>query len=292
MNIKMNNEVTITCCPACNSSNHPEYLQSNGKTVERCKHCGLLFTNPRPSEDAIAKHFQEEYIEDEQRFENDFISLREGSLLREAERIQACFPVGGRLLDVGTASGVFLSYFKDKKDWHVEGVEPSRYAARRAAERWSVPVHQGFLREQSFNDASFNVVASLDTFYFHPEPNRDLAEIARLLQPGGVFAVEIPGLNFRILKNTGLISRLIYGVPARLNAGVHLFFYNRRTLSMMLGKHGFKLIKSWPEQSPVYGSAARRWLNSAYYLTTAALYRLSNGHLNLAPKEFLLYIKK
>lgn len=289
---KKMNEVRLDNCPACNSGDHPKYLESDGKVIERCRQCGLMFTNPQPTEDAIAKHFQEEYIEDLRRFENDFISLREASLQREAERLKAYYPAGARLLDVGTASGVFLSYFDQSKGWRVEGIEPSRYAARRASERWHVRVHQGFLREQGFKDACFDVVTSLDTFCFHPEPNKDLQEIARILQPGGIFAVEIPGLNFRLLKNTGVLSRLIYGVPAQLNPSVHLFFYSRSTLSLMLGKYGFELIRAWPEQSPVYGSGMVRWLNALFYKSSAAIYHLTGGLLNLAPKEFLLYRKK
>jgi hypothetical protein len=103
--------------------------------------------------------------------------------------------------------------------------------------------------------------------------------------------MEIPGLRFRLLKNTGILCRLLYGVPARLNAGVHLFYYSRQTLGRLLGKFGFVEIAHMPEQSPVYGPWYVRLGNALFYGVTAVLYRATGGAMNLAPKEFLIYQK-
>lgn len=275
-------------CPICGPGSARLFIQSNGKDVLRCD-CALLFSSPRPSNGDIRAHFENEYIAGEQRVEVDFVSLREHTLRAESQIVKALNPRGGRLLDIGAASGAFLRCFASDKHWSAEGVEPSHVAARYAKDRVGVNVHRGFLQDQGFPDDSFNVVTSLDSFYFHPDPNGDLEEIARILLPGGMLIMEIPGLRFRLLKNTGLVCRLLYGEKARLNAGLHLYFYSARTLSLLAGKHGFVLERVIPQQGPIYGSSLLRIANRAFFETVRTLYHLTRGRANLVPKELLVF---
>lgn len=277
-------------CPVCNGTQATPYLTSNNHQIVRCNGCNLLMVHPRPSDEQIKKLFEEEYIEDADRVAVDFTEMRLHSLRREASWIKKLLD-GGKLLDLGTASGAFLMQFKGEQTWQVEGVEPSRYGAAAAAAQTGFPVHTGFLRDQNFPATSFDVITSLDAFMFHPDPRADLAEMARILKPGGFLAIEIPGLRFRLLKNSGWLCKLIYGVPARLNAGVHLYYYSRSTLGRLLSQFGFEEVTAKPEQSPLYGPWYAKAANWFYYWLTSAAYRLTGGRLNLAPKEFLVYRK-
>lgn len=277
-------------CPICGEE-YDEFVESNGRKVVRCRGCRVLFVTPRPSTEEIRRLFQDEYIGDEERVMVDFTSMRIDSLKREADRIRELRPMGGRLLDVGTASGAFLTCMSGDLRWQVEGLEPSLYGARAATKITGVPVHVGFLRDQGFPSASFDVLTSLDAFYFHHEPNEDIAEMARILKLGGLLVIEIPGLNFRLLKNTGFLCRLIYGVSARLNAGVHLFYYSRETLGKLVVKHGFEEFAVYAEQSPLYGAWYLRWVAHAYFWFSRGLYSVTAGKINVAPKEFIVYRK-
>ncbi|HDM77737.1 MAG TPA: class I SAM-dependent methyltransferase [Deltaproteobacteria bacterium] len=288
----MGKKENLKRCACCGHKKFRLFIESNGERIVRCEECGLLIVNPRPTQEAIKQLFEEEYISTEDRVKEDFTNYRTSALRREAKRIKRFKPEGGRLLDIGTASGAFLLEFQDNPKWQVEGVEPSRYAAEMAAKLYNLKVHCGFLADQAFPDKHFDVVTSLDAFMFHPEPREDLKEISRILKPGGLFAVEIPGLNFRLLKNSGPLCKLIYGVPARLNAGVHLFYYSRSTMGAMVGQFGFKEIAIFPEQSPVYGNTIVRTLNFLYYVLSGSIYKLTGGQLSIVPKEFIIYRKE
>lgn len=276
-------------CPICQIDDNEPFLVSNNMTVVRCRHCGLLYVNPRLKAEAISRHYREDYISDEKRVEIDFISYRKASLAREAEKIRFLKPEGGQLLDVGAASGEFLRHFADEPKWQVEGVEPSSYAAEYAKEKFGMKVFNGFLIDAQYENNEFDVITSLDTFYFHPDPCRDLSEMARIIKPGGFLAIEIPGLNFRLLKNTGLICRILYREPARLNAMLHLYFYSKHTLTRLVAKYGFSPVAAYAVQSPVYGPPPLRLLNSAYFISSKLIALLSMNKINLVPKEFLIF---
>jgi colanic acid biosynthesis glycosyl transferase WcaI len=280
-----------TDCPICGPVSSSLFQMENGFRIVRCDGCGLLYVNPRLSREELAEHFREEYIADDERAETNFTSFREASLRRECLRLRELLPRGGRLVDVGAASGAFLTCFDGYEEWNVEGIEPSRYAAQYAREKFGLTVHQGFLRDRRYHAASFDVVTCLDTFSYIPDPNGELAEIRRILKPGGFLAVEIPGLRFRLLKNTGIAARILYGAPSRLDPDLHLYYYSGETLSRLVGKHGFSLTASSPEQSPLYGSWAFRLLTESWYRLSAGTYVLTNGRVNVVPKEFLVYRK-
>ncbi len=281
---------TLALCPLCESQNASIYIEDR-YPIEKCDDCEILFVNPRPSSASIRRMFINEYIDNTKRFEEHFISYRKASLTREASAIKNLLPDGGKLLDVGTASGEFLEHFKDADEWDIQGLEPSKFAAQLARKRTGVVVNTGFLDEQDYANEEFDVISSLDAFCLHSYPNKDLADIHRMLKCGGLFVVEIPGLTFRLLKNTGFLAHLIYKKASSLNAGVHLFYFNRKTLTALMIRHGFKLIKAHPEQSPLYGNVFVKFFNSLYYHLSKLIYNTTHGNINLAPKELLIYKK-
>jgi len=277
-------------CPLCCGVDFELYHEDRYPIV-KCHQCDLIFVNPRPSFASIRKMFANEYIDTEARVEEHFVSFRKKSLAREAAILKGLLPGGGSLLDIGTASGEFLENFKQDQHWKITGVEPSKFAAEAARQRTGADIKTGFLDEQDLPDHSFDAITSLDTFCLHSFPDNDLQEMNRLLKPGGLLMIEIPGLNFRLLKNKGLLARLIYGDSKRLNAGVHLFYFNRKTLSAMVVKNGFKPLGAYPEQSPLYGNKLIRLLNDTYFNVSKTLYNASNGVFNIVPKELLIYQK-
>ncbi|MFN9719226.1 MAG: class I SAM-dependent methyltransferase, partial [Planctomycetota bacterium] len=168
-----------------------------------------------PSE--TQEFFRKKQITDPQSTKTAYVDYRRKSLERGAARIRNLVPGGGRLLDVGTASGFFLRQFVDHPGWKTEGVEPSRVSADYARRTFGVTVHDGFLAEQNFPASCFDVVCSLDAFCCHRTPREDMQEFFRILAPGGFLAIEIPGHRFRMLTGSGFLYRTMTGRSLRLN---------------------------------------------------------------------------
>lgn len=280
-----------TICPVCGPEETAAVGECHQHPVVRCAGCGLMFVGECSSVDDTEQFFRTEHVDAEETTELHYVTFRGESLKREAALVRSLVPEGGRLLDVGTASGFFLKEFKGHQNWSVEGVEPSAVSTRYAVEKFGLNVRAGYLKEQNYDDESFDVVTSLDAFNCHREPNEDLANIARILKPGGIFAIEIPGQNYRMLTGSGILCRLLFGVSLRLNAGVNFYFYDTRSLVTMAANAGLELQSSFPEAMPNHGSVAARFARRAYFLLTAGLYRLSRGKVHYAPKEFLIFRK-
>ena len=145
-------------CPICGPAETRRFGESRGYPIVRCSDCGLLYVKTRPAEAAVQQYFRDEYIANEEFAETEMVSYRDGSLAREAHLVQAWKPAGGRLLDIGAASGTFLRQFADAPRWRVEGVEPSHVARRYAKQHFGLELRAGLLHDQHFADNTFDVV--------------------------------------------------------------------------------------------------------------------------------------
>lgn len=250
-----------------------------------------MFVWPTPPAKGIQEYFTQSYIKDVSRAEIDFGYSRSAMLARHAQRIKSIFPNGARLLDVGTASGAFLELLKGK-NWLLEGVEPSAFGSEFAKSRGMATIHQGFVRDLQLPAESFDAITSLDEFCFHDDPNSDFKEFNRLLKPAGVLAMELPNLRFRLLKNTGIFSRLLYGSWVQLNAKEHVFYFSRNSIQTLAARHGFTLVGIFPEQSPLSKCGILRFANHVFFALTRAMYRFGGEGCCLAPKELYLFRKE
>jgi SAM-dependent methyltransferase len=109
-------------------------------------------------------------------------------------------PTGGRLLEVGCGRGVALPVLAERlAPASVTGIDVDAEALEEAARRAAAAglraaLHAADVRALPFEDASFDLVIDFGTCY-HVSGGDDgrgaaLAEIARMLRPGGLFVHE------------------------------------------------------------------------------------------------------
>ena len=106
-------------------------------------------------------------------------------------------PTGGVALDVGSGPGnVTASLARAAgRDGLALGVDISEPMLARAVDAQAGP-NVGFLRADAqqlpFRDATFDAVTSLAVLQLIPNPSATVAEIARVLKPGGRVAIMVP----------------------------------------------------------------------------------------------------
>jgi SAM-dependent methyltransferase len=204
--------------------------------IFRCGRCGLEFWNPAPGfraedvydaayfSDASAGHGYDDYA--------DLESVLRLNFARRLARIPRP-QHSGRLLDIGAAFGFAVSEARNA-GWDASGIEISVAAARRAGCAAPGRVLVANALQTPFASDAFDVVTLWDVLEHLSDPHAAIAEVARLLRPGG-----------RLVLTTGDVSSL----AARLSGArwhlytlpEHLFFFSRRSLRELLEAHGLRV---------------------------------------------------
>lgn len=252
--------------------------------VVRCKNDGLIFLSPRPSVGYL-REFHGRFVRKDNL--QLFDSYRQNILSREAEVIKKLKP-GGNLLDVGCATGTFFENFQSAA-WRLFGVDTAGLGVAQARTKYGADVFCGTLREAEYPSESFDVVTLLDTIYYAPDPRAELIEINRILKPDGLLAVEIPGLNYTLLREKGPICWLMDRKWSRgLANSFHLFYFSPRTIRTLLEGAGFGVIEMIPEQASLGKRGLGHILNETHFRCARWLHKIANGKVSVAGKELYL----
>jgi 2-polyprenyl-3-methyl-5-hydroxy-6-metoxy-1,4-benzoquinol methylase len=195
--------------------------------IVKCRGCGLVYQNPRPSrreiQAAYARLQDEEYLQEQEcRSINAHLSLR---VIKKHIR-------EGRLLDVGCATGFFLN--AARLDFEVHGIEPSQWAASFANQRLRLRVVQGSLEDAHFSNGYFDAMSMVDVIEHMTDPLAALQSAASLLRPGGILYLVTPDIE-------SISARLLRGYWWGLRPA-HLYYFSENTLRSMLKRTGFEVV--------------------------------------------------
>ena len=240
----------------------------------RCPACGCVFHHPMPDMATIAGFYPPSYdIYDEDKrarpltrikravlgHRHGYRHLADGAADRLLARLAAPFvqlapppwTAGGRLLDVGCGNGRFLATMREM-GWTVQGVEFSEDGVR-ACRKAGMPVHHGDLFSAGFADATFDVITVRHVIEHIPQPRPFMAELARILKPGGRLVIETPNSN--ALGRAWLsVNWFANEVPR------HLFLYAPDNLALLTRQQGFEPL------GVRLGTSPKIFLNSLDYI--------------------------
>jgi len=153
----------------------------------------------------------------------------------------------GRLLDVGCGYGRLL-YLAREAGWDAQGLELSSATAVRVQALLGVPVLAADFLETDPPDAdraSFDVVSLRHVLEHLPYPRLAIQRIRAWLKPGGLLLLEMPNIEgwakrwVRLSVRAGLHRRRF----ARDFMAGHCCEYSRRSLTALLERTGFKLLR-------------------------------------------------
>jgi SAM-dependent methyltransferase len=230
----------------------------NGCRIMRCRACGMQYADfdgsPQFTKDFYTGDF---FRGGHEKFGYaDYVGDKGNNMRMAADRKKFVeqYVSGGTVLDVGCAAGFFLEGLGPK--WDRYGCEPCEEIATIAREKFGdriscVPF------EQYQPEAQFDVITLWDSLEHVVDPNAVLAKAATLLKEDGFLFVGTPDAGSPAAWLLG--RRWYYYVPP-----AHLFFFSRRTLPLMLNKHGFAVLRL--KFTSTYVSLAEVLINLSYVI--------------------------
>jgi 2-polyprenyl-3-methyl-5-hydroxy-6-metoxy-1,4-benzoquinol methylase len=240
----------------CQSDEARLFLATPVDTLVQCRHCRLIYVNPRP----VAKDTDYEEVFFLQEYKDvygvDYIEDRANITRLARARLDVIerHQQGGNLLDVGCAAGFLLDEAR-RRGWEPSGVEISHFASQYARQELNLDVFTGTLEEAKFPQAEFDVVV----LYFVLEHLRDplalLREISRILKPGGLLSLAVPniaGLYFRFKREDWIAERIRHQS--------HFYEFSPSTLRRMLARAGLRTVALTSEGRYARGHVLAGWV--------------------------------
>lgn len=219
-------------------------------SIVKCKDCGLIYLNPRPSEKQITSCYPKNYYAFTDNPENrikcivrehvirgknnkaDFLDRLFYYCLRSRVKYLSYDPVG-KFLDIGCGTGKLVQTMK-KMGWWAYGIEINFEAVRKAQSE-GINVLQSDVKYSSLPSNFFNLIHMDNVLEHVSSPLQALCEISRILKKHGRFHCSVPNFGSFQSRNFGRFWRAL-DVPR------HLYFFTGDTLATLFEKASLKIL--------------------------------------------------
>ena len=147
-------------------------------------------------------------------------------------------PPPGRLLEIGCATGRFLSD-AHAAGYSVTGVEPAAAHRELIPSQIASSVFLQKLEDVEFPDSIFDVIVAIQLIEHLLDPTVFAETLKRVLKPGGIAYVETP--------NFDCVSRRLQ-VASWMNYNIfpgHWHLFNPRSMAVFCERIGLRMVRQW-----------------------------------------------
>jgi 2-polyprenyl-3-methyl-5-hydroxy-6-metoxy-1,4-benzoquinol methylase len=200
---------TATATQVCDLCESPDWrvFATRGRyglplTTVICEGCGLVYTNPRPTDEEITAFYHDHYwgqYKNQSRPDEKFFQRRLPKIKAMLGELKPFLKQGAAVLEIGCSVGALLSRIRDElgSEGTVIGIEAHTGHAAFAREQKSLDVRAGLLHEvaPALPPAGFDLVVMNHVLEHTIRPSGVLQTIHELLKEGGHLVVEVPNVE-------------------------------------------------------------------------------------------------
>ncbi len=200
-----------------------------------CQHCGLVWTDPRPTQEEERVFYSQEYrLSYKGTYEPKPKHIyRAGKVaIDRLNRVQEYLKKDWKLLDIGSGSGEFV-YVLHKLGYLAEGIEPNEGYAHYARDVLEVSVTQGFYQDITIQYESKDMITIFHAVEHLENPFEIMRYCYRWLKREGILWIEVPN-----------VEACCQYPNTQFHRG-HLYHFNLLTLDRMMRKAGFVIMKGF-----------------------------------------------
>jgi SAM-dependent methyltransferase len=237
-------------CPVCVTPDiaFSHRLDAHGLSLrwDRCANCRLVFQNPPLTPAALRRLYRETAYFDGEAY-REYTTLDERRIAQSRRRLTLLERYsgvpGGRLLDVGSASG-FFGVVARERGYAVTCIEPDEALAQYGREHYGLDMRASTLEACALDDESFDVVTLWGTDSHFPDPLAAFRRMAAALRPGGVLA-----MNYQDFDHA--IRRIQPSIKVRWNVMYNLSDHSFDVMMRMAGLRVVKRLRTEWQQTTV-----------------------------------------
>lgn len=182
----------LTACPLCAAPGARPLVEFPELAFGACEGCGVIYK--RAQQPALAAGYDEAY----------FVAGSAKYVRRWEHRVRKCrrqlvaarelAPAARDVLDLGCSVGYVLEAAR-REGLSAAGLDTAAFAVEACRSR-GFRAEQGTLDALPFPDGSFDIVTAKHVLEHTERPLAALAEIRRVLRPGGVLLVVVPDAGY------------------------------------------------------------------------------------------------
>lgn len=234
-------------CPLCQSDGYQDdcvhaldhLVSKKTFSVTSCRACGLLYTNPRPTENTLPAYYgSDQYISHAgsavKISDRVYMLVRNIMRNRKIRLLSAYTPAGGRVLDIGCGTGSFL-YGAGKAGFEVAGVEPGNTASAICTAK-GLEVYGDLESILHTPYKAFNTLSMWHVLEHVSHLRQHLDNCRKLLLPEGYLLIAVP-----MYKSWD--ARFYKADWAAWDLPRHLLHFSEETLLKALQQAGFRLVR-------------------------------------------------
>jgi SAM-dependent methyltransferase len=207
-------------------------------SVVKCRNCGLMRTNPRPTPETIGFYYPSEYgpyQSSEAPVTKNAVGFKKWLRRLLGLNARAMPPISvGRLLEIGCASGTYLEQMR-QEGWAVEGIEFSETAAQLARKK-GLNVQVATVESASAPVQPVDVVAAWMVLEHLHEPINALRKLLTWTKPNGYLIASIPDAG-------SLVHMSFAEKRYDLHLPNHLYHFTPKTIANVLEASGWQLTR-------------------------------------------------
>ncbi|HEY6093514.1 MAG TPA: class I SAM-dependent methyltransferase [Gallionellaceae bacterium] len=217
--------------------------------VVKCKQCGLMRTNPRPTPQSMANYYPDDYgpylgtrvaanvvqvpVVEKVAFYKKPIRYIFKHFFQFNTEVMPPLPPG-RMLEIGCASGSFLHHMS-ARGWQVQGIEFSAKAAE-VASGLGYPVHAGSLETAPQPAEAFDLIVGWMVLEHLHDPIAGLKKLRNCAKSDAWLVLSVP--------NAGSVEFRLFGNRwYALQLPNHLYHFTPNTIRRVLDAGGWKVEK-------------------------------------------------
>jgi SAM-dependent methyltransferase len=210
--------------------------------LQYCESCSFIFTNPRPNISEIGKYYQsDQYISHSGKKKGLIYKIydivRDFSIRQKLNLIKK-YHKSGKLMDLGCGLGYFLNGVKLDKTFDGLGVDISDDAVEYVKNTFGINI-KNESELDNLDKHTFDIITQWHVLEHVHYLNERMQQLHHLLKQDGTMFIAVPNSKS---KDAEIYKEYWdgYDVPR------HLYHFNQKSFSLLMEKHGFKIVEIKP----------------------------------------------